>query len=67
MGGVTVGLCALFAGPLTGASMNPARSLGPALVSGQFEFLWLYWVAPIVGAVCAVGLYRAIWAGTTVD
>ena len=65
--GGTVALCALFGGPLTGASMNPARSLGPAVVSGEMEWLWLYFAAPIAGALAAVGLYRFVWAGTTVD
>ena len=52
--GATVGLEALFAGPVTGASMNPARSFSPALVSGDISFLWLYISAPILGAVSAV-------------
>ena len=53
IGGV-VGLEAMFAGPITGASMNPARSIGPALVSGHLEHLWLYIAAPIIGAALAV-------------
>lgn len=65
--GGTVALCALFGGPLTGASMNPARSLGPALVSGDLSVLWLYWAAPILGALCAVGVFRVVWSGTTVE
>jgi len=65
--GGTVALCALFGGPLTGASMNPARSLGPAVVAGDVSVLWLYWAAPILGALLAVGLYRLIWAGRTVE
>jgi aquaporin NIP len=52
--GLTVGLEAYFAGPICGASMNPARSIGPALISGHCEFLWLYIFAPIIGAVLAV-------------
>lgn len=51
--GLTVGFCALVGGPLTGASMNPARSLGPAALSGQWQAHWLYWVAPLLGAVVA--------------
>lgn len=50
----TVTLGALFAGPVSGASMNPARSLGPALVSWQLGALWVYVTAPIVGAALAV-------------
>ena len=54
--GATVGLEAMFAGPVCGASMNPARSLAPALVSGHLEHLWLYPVATILGALLAVPL-----------
>jgi aquaporin NIP len=54
--GATVGLEAMFAGPICGASMNPARSLAPAIVSGHFEHLWLYPAATILGALLAVPL-----------
>jgi MIP family channel proteins len=55
--GLTVGFCALMAGPLTGASMNPARSLGPALVGGLWRAHWLYWVSPITAMLVAVQTY----------
>lgn len=58
--GGTVAMCALFAGPICGASMNPARSLGPALLSGQLASLWLYIAAPVLGAGLAVGAMRGI-------
>jgi len=54
--GAVIGLEAMFAGPICGASMNPARSLSPALVSGHLEFLWIYIAAPVLGALLAVPL-----------
>jgi MIP family channel proteins len=56
--GITVGFCALFGGPLTGASMNPARSLGPAVVGGAWLSHWVYWAAPITGMLVAARAYE---------
>ncbi len=58
--GATVALAALFGGPVSGASMNPARSLAPALVTATFEAQWIYLLAPILGAWAAVGAYRGV-------
>lgn len=58
--GATVALEAMFAGPVCGASMNPARSLGPALFSGHWPVLWVYLLAPVLGALVAVGTFALI-------
>lgn len=58
--GAVVGLEAMFAGPISGASMNPARSLAPALVSGHLEHFWLYPAATVLGALLAVPLCLAV-------
>jgi aquaporin NIP len=58
--GATVTLDALWGGPISGASMNPARSFGPALVSGQWQAHWIYWVGPIVGACLGAGVYQLL-------
>ena len=59
--GGTVALAALWVGPLTGASLNPARSLGPALVAGRFDVLWLYLAAPVLGALAAAPVCRLVY------
>jgi len=61
--GGMVGLEAIFAGPISGASMNPARSLGPALASGELAHVWIYLVGPAAGAVLGAWAYRAVRCG----
>jgi glycerol uptake facilitator-like aquaporin len=58
--GATVALAAIFGGPISGASMNPARTLGPGLVAGNLDAAWIYLVGPIVGALAGARLYRFI-------
>ncbi|MBS0263803.1 MAG: MIP family channel protein [Planctomycetes bacterium] len=58
--GSVIALEALFAGPISGASMNPARSLAPALVSLRFDSLWIYLVAPVLGALVSVLTCRCV-------
>ena len=58
--GATVGLEALFAGPICGASMNPARSLGPAVIALHLDHLWIYLIAPALGALLAVPTHRMV-------
>ena len=62
VGGV-IGLEALFAGPVSGASMNPARSLAPAVMSMHLDSVWIYLLGPVLGAVAAVPLYRGMHCG----
>jgi len=64
MAGIAIGgmvaLEAAFGGPISGASMNPARSFGPALATGNFTHHWIYWAAPVFGMVLGAWAYRAI-------
>jgi MIP family channel proteins len=59
--GAVVGFEAMFAGPISGASMNPARSLAPALLGGELQHLWIYLTAPVAGALLAVPLATFIY------
>jgi aquaporin Z len=60
--GSVIALEAMFAGPISGASMNPARSLGPALIASHFHHLWIYLTAPVLGALATVPLCAAVRA-----
>ncbi len=58
--GATVALDALWGGPISGASMNPARSFGPALMAGVWDRQWVYWLGPLVGAILGAVAYQAL-------
>ncbi len=58
--GLTVALDILMGGPITGAAMNPARYLGPALLGGGVEYIWLYWLGPVIGGILATTVYRYV-------
>jgi aquaporin Z len=64
--GAVVGLEAMFAGPISGASMNPARSIAPAMVSGHLEHLWVYIFAPILGAALAIPICNYLTIKTNI-
>ncbi|XP_013190333.2 aquaporin [Amyelois transitella] len=59
--GLTVVVLSLAGGPLTGASMNPARTLGPALWTGRWDAHWAYWVGPMVGGILPAVFYKYVW------
>ena len=56
--GLTISVAHMAAVPITGSSMNPARTLGPAVIIGVWSNHWVYWVGPIIGAIVAGGLYK---------
>lgn len=58
--GLTVFIGAIVAGPISGGSFNPARSIAPAVVSGNLDHLWLYIISPVLGAICAALLYNVV-------
>ena len=59
--GLTLTFCILMGGPLTGASLNPARSIGPAVATGNFDNLWVYLVGPALGGIVAGLLYKTVF------
>lgn len=61
--GLTLAFCILMGGPLTGASLNPARTLGPAIVTGNYADLWVYLVGPVIGGLAATLLYDRVLKG----
>jgi MIP family channel proteins len=60
--GLAIAVDILAAGPLSGASMNPARTMGPVFATGNTDLLWIYWVGPVLGALAAVWIYDALLA-----
>ena len=58
---MVVSMDILMGGPLTGAAMNPARALGPALASGHLNDWYVYWIGPILGALAAATLYNSLF------
>ena len=59
--GLTVALDILAGGPISGAAMNPARHLGPALLGGGLKDIWLYWLGPVIGGILAASLYKRVF------
>jgi MIP family channel proteins len=62
--GFTLGFNVIFGGSITGGSLNPARSFGPALIAGNFDFHWIYWIAPIIGGIISAGVYKGLHKDT---
>jgi hypothetical protein len=62
--GLIITMDILTGGRITGAAMNPARALGPAIVQQDFTNWWIYWVGPIIGGLIAAYAYRSIWLGS---
>ncbi|HEY6534726.1 MAG TPA: aquaporin [Candidatus Nitrosocosmicus sp.] len=60
--GLTLGFNVIFGGSISGGSLNPARSFGPALITGNFIYNWIYWIAPIIGSLIAAGVHRLLHA-----
>jgi len=58
--GLTLGFNVIFGGSISGGSLNPARSFGPALITGNLSYNWIYWIAPVIGGLIAAGLHRLL-------
>lgn len=60
--GFTLGFNVILGGSISGGSLNPARSFAPALIMGNFDFNWIYWIAPIIGSCVAAGVHKLLHA-----
>ena len=60
--GLTLGFNVIFGGSISGGSLNPARSFGPALITGNLSYNWIYWIAPVIGSLIAAGIHRLLHA-----
>ena len=60
--GLTLGFNVIFGGSISGGSLNPARSFGPALITGNLNYNWIYWIAPIIGSLIAASIHRLLHA-----
>ncbi len=58
--GFTLGFNVIFGGSISGGSLNPARSFGPALITGDLAFNWIYWIAPVIGSFIAAGIHKLL-------
>ena len=56
----------MLAGPISGGAINPARAFAPALIVWNFDYQWIYWVAPILGGIIAAGLYKGLHSDSDV-
>ena len=64
--GFTLGFDFMLGGPISGGAMNPARAFAPALIVWNFDYQWIYWVAPILGGIIAAGLYKGLHSDSDV-
>lgn len=60
--GLTLGFNVIFGGSISGGSLNPARSFGPALITGNLNYNWIYWIAPIIGSLIAASIHKLLHA-----
>jgi MIP family channel proteins len=65
--GFTLGFNFMLGGPISGGALNPARAFAPALIVWNFDYQWIYWVAPILGGIIAAGLYKGLHSDSDIS